>query len=74
MAPVETFVIRVWVASEPLPAAKSGLRGFITHVTSGSSAPFVGAEQLLAFLNREREGQGPDGRPVKDPGQPKRDL
>jgi hypothetical protein len=74
MSPMETFVIRVWVASEPVPAAKSGLRGFITHVTSGSSAPFVGADQLLAFLNREREDRGPDRRPLEVSEQPTRGV
>jgi hypothetical protein len=71
---VETFVIRVWVASEPVPAAGPALRGFITHVTSGSSAPFVGAEQLLSFLNREREERGPHRRHVDAPEQLKSDV
>ena len=74
MASMETFVIRVWIASEPVPAAKAGLRGFITHVTSGSSAPFVGSEQLLAFLNREREDRGPDRRPSEAFEQPARGV
>lgn len=60
--PMETFVVRVWVAAEPEPAG--ALRGFVDHSRTGGSASFAGGAGLVeaveAFLEpRAAEQLGP---------------
>jgi hypothetical protein len=61
---VDTFVVRLWDAAAAGHAADP-LRGTALHVASGRSTPFVGAEQLLAFLAtvgvRSPESMRPSG-------------
>lgn len=46
---MDTFVVRLWDASESDPAADP-LRGTALHVASGEATPFVGVDELLAFF------------------------
>lgn len=45
---METFIVRVWVPSDP--SERGHLRGVVEHVGSGSETTFVGEDELLAML------------------------
>ncbi|HEX7299324.1 MAG TPA: hypothetical protein VF257_09960 [Solirubrobacteraceae bacterium] len=48
---METFVVRVWVPSEPSePVPDATLHGLAEHVRSGSTTRFADGEQLCAWL------------------------
>lgn len=51
---METFVIRVWQATDPdggtAPKLDSILRGVVEHVASGRSARFRSGEELLSLV------------------------
>ena len=48
---METFLVRVWVPSEPLePASDARLQGLAQHVRSGVATAFTESEQLCAWL------------------------
>jgi hypothetical protein len=48
---METFLVRVWVPSEPLePASDGTLQGLAQHVRSGVATAFTESEQLCAWL------------------------
>jgi hypothetical protein len=59
---VETFLVRVWVPSEPLePASDGALQGLAQHVRSGVATAFTESEQLCAWLGAmaaEQRGVG----------------
>lgn len=64
---METFVVRLWVPGDSSAAeAPSTLCGVVEHVSSGGRAPFVGVEELIAFLegrldgSRNEDDRGPD--------------
>jgi hypothetical protein len=49
---METFLVRVWVPSEPLePASDARLQGLAQHVRSGVATAFTESEQLCAWLS-----------------------
>ena len=49
---METFLIRVWVPSEPLESASAAtLHGLAQHVRSGFTTAFADGEQLCAWLH-----------------------
>ena len=48
---METFLVRVWVPSEPRQAAPAEtLHGLAQHVRSGLTTAFADAEQLCTWL------------------------
>jgi hypothetical protein len=48
---METFLVRVWVPSEPHEPASGGtLQGLAQHVRSGLTTAFTESEQLCAWL------------------------
>jgi hypothetical protein len=48
---METFLVRVWVPSEPRePAPAATLHGLAQHVRSGLTTAFADAEQLCTWL------------------------
>ena len=48
---METFLVRVWVPSEPREAAPAAtLHGLAQHVRSGLTTAFADGEQLCAWL------------------------
>ncbi len=48
---METFLVRVWVPSEPHePASAATLHGLARHVRSGSTTAFADGDQLCAWL------------------------
>ena len=48
---METFLVRVWVPSEPHePASGATLQGLAQHVRSGETTAFTESEQLCAWL------------------------
>ena len=48
---METFLVRVWVPSEPHePASGATLQGLAQHVRSGVATAFTESEQLCAWL------------------------
>lgn len=53
---METFVVRLWVPGESGYPADPALRGVVSHVASGCSEPFAGADELLAFVARMADG------------------
>ena len=59
---METFLVRVWVPSEPLePASGATLQGLAQHVRSGVATAFTESEQLCAWLGAmaaEQRGVG----------------
>jgi hypothetical protein len=59
---METFLVRVWVPSEPLePASDATLQGLAQHVRSGVATAFTESEQLCAWLGAmaaEQRGVG----------------
>jgi hypothetical protein len=59
---METFLVRVWVPSEPLEPASAGtLQGLAQHVRSGVATAFTESEQLCAWLGAmaaEQRGVG----------------
>lgn len=74
MARMETFLVRVWVPSEPHELASGGtLQGLAQHVRSGVATAFTESEQLCAWLGamaaeqrgvggRAHAGEGSDSR------------
>ena len=49
---METFLVRVWVPSEPLePASDARLQGLAQHVRSCVATAFTESEQLCAWLS-----------------------
>jgi hypothetical protein len=62
-APMQTFVVRVWVGSAPPTKEDEALRGVVEHVGSGGSTTFTDIEELVAFLHEasgRRAGQAGD--------------
>jgi hypothetical protein len=59
---METFLVRVWVPSEPHePASGATLQGLAQHVRSGVATAFTESEQLCAWLGAmaaEQRGVG----------------
>lgn len=55
---MKTFVVRLWVATEPAVGALEPLHGVVEHVGSGRSTTFGDDSELLAFL-REAEPAEP---------------
>jgi hypothetical protein len=55
---VNTFVVRVWTASEQPLELDCHLHGTVEHVGSGRSLPFADEGELLAFL-RDAEHEEP---------------
>jgi hypothetical protein len=59
---METFLVRVWVPSEPHePASDATLQGLAQHVRSGVATAFTESEQLCAWLGAmaaEQRGVG----------------
>jgi hypothetical protein len=56
---METFVVRAWrpAADEAAPPEGGGaLRGVVEHVATGATIPFLEAEQLVAFLLCDGDG------------------
>ena len=48
---METFLVRVWVPSEPLESQSAAtLHGLAQHVRSGFTTAFADADQLCAWL------------------------
>jgi hypothetical protein len=48
---METFLVRVWVPSEPRePTPAATLHGLAQHVRSGLTTAFADAEQLCTWL------------------------
>lgn len=48
---METFLVRVWVPSEPhAPASAATLHGLAQHVRSGTKTAFADGEELCAWL------------------------
>jgi len=51
IAVMETFLVRVWVPSEPQELASGAtLQGLAQHVRSGVATAFTESEQLCAWL------------------------
>jgi hypothetical protein len=51
IAAMETFLVRVWVPSEPHELASGAtLQGLAQHVRSGVATAFTESEQLCAWL------------------------
>ena len=59
---METFLVSVWVPSEPLePASDARLQGLAQHVRSGVATAFTESEQLCEWLGAmaaEQRGVG----------------
>jgi hypothetical protein len=56
---METFLVRVWVPSEPLePESAATLHGLAQHVRSGFTTAFADADQLCAWLGEMATEQG----------------
>jgi hypothetical protein len=56
---METFLVRVWIPSEPLESASAAtLHGLAQHVRSGFTTAFADAEQLCAWLGTTAIEQG----------------
>ena len=56
---METFLVRVWVPSEPLePESAATLHGLAQHVRSGFTTAFADGEQLCAWLGDMATEQG----------------
>jgi hypothetical protein len=68
---METFLVRVWVPSEPQELASGAtLQGLAQHVRSGVATAFTESEQLCAWLGAmAAEHRGVDRRtPTVDEG------
>ena len=69
---METFLVRVWVPSEPLePASGATLQGLAQHVRSGVATAFTESEQLCAWLGAmaaEHRGVDKRARTVEEGG------
>ena len=51
MVAMETFLVRVWVPSEPIESESTPtLQGLAQHVRSGVATAFTESEQLCAWL------------------------
>ena len=62
---METFLVRVWVPSEPLePASGATLQGLAQHVRSGVATAFTESEQLCAWLGARAAAQRGVGKRV----------
>ena len=59
---METFLVRVWVPSEPMASESTpALQGLAQHVRSGVATAFTESEQLCAWLGAmaaEQRGVG----------------
>ena len=59
---METFLVRVWVPSEPIESDSTpALQGLAQHVRSGVATAFTESEQLCAWLGAmaaEQRGVG----------------
>lgn len=60
---MKTFVVRVWTPTEPADDAQT-LRGLVERIGSGSSVPFAGEGELLAFLRQDDSVEGAGAEPV----------
>lgn len=54
---MKTFVVRVWTPTEPIDDTQT-LRGLVERIGSGSSVPFAGEGELLAFLRQDGPVEG----------------
>jgi hypothetical protein len=63
---METFLVRVWVPSEPSESVPApALQGLAQHVRSGVATAFTESEQLCAWLGAmaaEQRGVGKRGK------------
>ena len=63
---METFLVRVWVPSEPIESESTpALQGLAQHVRSGVATAFTESEQLCDWLGAmaaEQRGVGRRGR------------
>jgi len=66
---VNTFVVRLWVATDPPIEAGEPLHGVVEHVGSGRSTPFGNENELLAFLREAEPAEPAEPAPAKG-GQP----
>jgi hypothetical protein len=56
---METFLVRVWVPSDPLESASAAaLHGLAQHVRSGFTTAFADGDQLCAWLGATAAEQG----------------
>jgi hypothetical protein len=56
---METFLVRVWVPSEPLePESAATLHGLAQHVRSGFTTAIADGDQLCAWLGEMATEQG----------------
>jgi hypothetical protein len=56
---METFLVRVWVPSEPLePGSAATLHGLAQHVRSGFTTAFADGDRLCAWLGEMAAEQG----------------
>lgn len=56
---METFLVRVWVPSEPLESGSAAtLHGLAQHVRSGFTTAFADGDQLCAWLGDMATEQG----------------
>ena len=51
---MRSFIVRLWHPLDPSDPAR-GLRGTVTHVSTGRSATFADGTALLEFLQREQQ-------------------
>jgi hypothetical protein len=60
---METFLVRVWVPSEPLePDSAATLHGLAQHVRSGFTTAFADGDQLCAWLGEMATEKGGSAR------------
>ena len=65
---METFLVRVWVPSEPLePESAATLHGLAQHVRSGFTTAFADGDQLCAWLGEMATEQGGTARRTTSP-------
>ena len=65
---METFLVRVWVPSEPLePESAATLHGLAQHVRSGFTTAFADADQLCAWLRETATEHGGAARLTTSP-------
>ena len=65
---METFLVRVWVPSEPLESQSAAtLHGLAQHVRSGFTTAFADADQLCAWLGEMATEQGGTARLATSP-------
>ena len=70
IAGMETFLVRVWVPSEPMESESAPtLHGLAQHVRSGVATAFTESEQLCDWLGAmaaEQRGVGKRGRAAEE--------